>query len=156
MAKGRKRLPTEIKKAQGTLQPCRTNIKEPQYPSVIGLPDPPDFLGERGKSIYYETGNILIQSGVLKQVNLVGLIAYAKESEVYFEAREKINSSGMVRSVTLTNGNKVWQINPYQKIANDALANIVRLACEFGITPASRSKIIADKVETSSRNDLLT
>ena len=143
--KGKKRIPTEIKIAKGTLRPCRANPDEPQYPVVNGLPDPPEYFGKVAKSLYYSTGNILISTGVLKTVNLPLLVAYCKEFEVYTDAREKINSSSMVRSVLMRTDQKVWQINPYQKIANDSLSNMIRIACELGVTPASSSKVNAIK-----------
>ena len=144
---GKRALPTEIKKAKGTLRLCRTNPSEPQYPKVSGLPDPPLFLNEVGKQLYYETGNILIASGVLKVVNVPLLVTYCKEMEIYIDACEKINSSSMVRSVLIRTDQKVWQINPYRKIMNDALSNMLAIAREFGLTPASSSKVIADLVK---------
>jgi len=37
------------------------------------------------------------------------------------------------------------KVNPFMRVANDSLANMVRIACEFGITPASASKVNANK-----------
>jgi hypothetical protein len=45
--------------------------------------------------------------------------------------------------------------NPYVKIANDALALMIRLACEFGITPASSAKVNANPVVVDEKSELL-
>lgn len=50
MTKGRKRTPTEIKKLQGTAQPCRINKFEPKVNGrITDMPGAPDYLSEEAK-----------------------------------------------------------------------------------------------------------
>ena len=45
---GRKPLPTKVKQIKGTLQKCRTNLREPKPQG--DLVDPPDYMPEGAKA----------------------------------------------------------------------------------------------------------
>ena len=151
MAKGRKRLPTELKRVQGTLQPCRTNDNEPDYVLTKEIPDPPKYLSKTGRDVYYSTAEELLKLGILTRVSMSLFVMYCTQVAIYFHALEQIDKNDYI-FVTKGGDEKP---NPYIKIANDALAASVRIACEFGITPASSSKVYANKVETNPKADLI-
>ena len=47
---GRKPLPTKVKQIKGTLQKCRTNLREPKPQG--DLVDPPDYMPEGAKAAW--------------------------------------------------------------------------------------------------------
>ena len=150
MAKGRKKLPTAVKAAKGTLQACRENPDEPNYITLHELPDPPKYLNKIGKAEYYSAANELQHLGILNNVNFNLFVAYCTQVAVYFDAIERLHESGSV----IVDASENPKVNPFMRVANDSLANMIRIACEFGITPASASKVNANK-KTDNKMDLL-
>lgn len=141
--KGRKRLPTVVKKSRGTLQPCRTNPNEPDYILVKELPDPPDWLNEDGKKIYYDTAEDLLKQRILTRISYPVFLMYCVEISKYFEASKQLKKTSMVYKSSTSEP----KVNPWQRVANDSLSNSLRIASEFGLTPASSSKIDAEPIK---------
>lgn len=136
---GRKRVPTVIKQARGTLQPCRTNPNEPDYVLAHDIPDPPDFLSEYGRKVYYSTAEELLRVNVLTNISLPVFIMYCTEMSKYYEASQQLKKT----SVVYKSSSSDPKVNPWQRVASDTLNNIMRIATEFGITPASAGKVKA-------------
>jgi P27 family predicted phage terminase small subunit len=151
MAKGRKRLPTAMKAAKGTLQPCRTNDDEPNYIALSELPDPPEYLSQTGRDVYYGTAGDLQEYGILNRINFTIFVMYCTQVAIYYDAIENIHKTGVI----IQDAGGGPRINPYVKIANDSLAALMRVACEFGLTPASASKVNAVKREVNAKSDLI-
>ena len=68
------------------------------------------------------------------------LAAYAQAYGRWREAEKKVNELGFVVKTAM--GNLVQ--NPYLSIANRAMQDMTRIAAEFGMTPASRTRVKAD------------
>ena len=77
-------LPRAIKRARGTLQPCRDNPREPEAPIVTDF-TPPDHPGEIARTKYLQLAFTLSEIGVLKVTDLDVLSSYC---ETYQEVRE--------------------------------------------------------------------
>jgi len=152
--KGRKKIPTKIKESRGTLQKCRANPNEPDYVTMNEIPDPPEYLTEYGKGIYYDTADELLQNGILTKISFPIFIIYCIEISRYFDAINQINEKKAVFMWEGPTGRKL-SINPYHRISMDALHNVMRIACEFGITPASQSKITAGVKDKKDELDKL-
>ncbi len=138
--RGRKSLPTQVKKRRGTLRLCRMNPNEPGYEQMANLPDAPEVLSDYGKEIYYDTARELIGEGILTKISFPIFVMYVIEISRYYDAQEHIKQMKPVAFVEGPTGRKL-SINPYHRIAMDALANAVRIACEFGLTPSSQQKV---------------
>jgi P27 family predicted phage terminase small subunit len=152
MTVGRKRKPTELKRRSGTLQPCRTNDNEPDYVLASEIPDPPKYLSKIGRDVYYSTASELLQLGILTRISLTIFVAYCIEVARYYDAQEKLSKEGD----RIKNRFDEWIINPLIKVANDALTSMTRLACEFGITPASSSKVKAIPRSKNTKSELVS
>ena len=151
MTVGRKRKPTELKRSAGTLQPCRTNDNEPNYVLQTEIPDPPKYLSKVGRDVYYSTAAELLGLGILTRVSLTMFVAYCIEVAKYYECQENIAKEG----TRIKNRFDEWTINPLVKVANDALNLMIKLAGEFGITPAASSKVSATSANETDASKLV-
>jgi len=120
MAKGRKPTSRELKVLAGTIKPCRDRENPPQFELIENFPEPPAHFGEDAKEMWGNLGPQLVAAKILQTVDL-----YALEQLCSFweKVRMKIKSGEDTTATEQT-----------------ALKS---LFCEFGITPASRSKVTA-------------
>jgi P27 family predicted phage terminase small subunit len=148
---GRKRLPQKVKQARQTLRYCRENDNEPTFVLTQEIPDPPKYLSKVGRDVYYSTASELLSFGILTRVSLSLFVMYCIEVAVYFDAMERVYKESFV----LVNKQGNFVPNPWIKIANDSLMATVRIATEFGITPASASKVNAINPGESDKSKLV-
>lgn len=135
--KGRPRKPTELKKAQGTFRKDRENQNRPEFKLITAVPDCPRYLTTpQSNAIWQDITSALIELGILQEVDLGMLAAYAQELGIYFWYQEDLDKKGR----TYMSGQKLLP-RPQVKIAQDALKNAQSIAARFGFTPADREKI---------------
>ena len=60
MAKGRKKLPTNLKKIQGTLEKSRLVENEMQVELCVSIPEPPELLSEIGRGEWEKVTSSII------------------------------------------------------------------------------------------------
>ena len=147
---GRVTKPTAIKKAQGTLRKDRKNNNEPEFAIVKSIPDPPDFFSDKSREIYYTTGLELSNQGLLTAVNFAQFVNYCYFTGSTIELMKMINEQGFYQNFK---GQRVQNQN-VKSLAT--YANLSRqLANEFGLTPASSSKINIDKKPKSDIDEFI-
>ena len=134
---GRKPLPTSLKVFRGTAQKCRINPHEPKPP--VAAPEPPDFLGPIARREWERKVPLLVRLGVMSEVDDTALAAYCQAFERFVEAERKIRNSGLL--IKTTGGNVIQ--NPLVGVANRAMEIMHKFLTEFGLTPASRTRITA-------------
>lgn len=134
---GRKPVPTEVKKLKGTLQPCRTNKREPKL-EVSSIP-PPSFLGEIAKQEWLRMVPLLTTMGVLTEADGSALAVYCVQYERFVTAENYLKNSELI--ITTTNGNEIQ--NTMLGISNRAAELMRKFLTEFGLTPSSRTKVSA-------------
>ena len=121
MARGRPRKPTKLKQLSGTLQKCRTNQNEPVPTGP--LPDaPPDDFTEAERAAWESLVGI-IAPGVAMNSDIAYL---ALTAQLYAEARAG-------------------------KISDSRLNTLERMLSKFGLNPADRSRIIAQRTVKNDR-----
>lgn len=142
MARGRKPKPTALKIAEGNPGKRALNNSEPKLKAV--LIDPPAHLAGLALEEWNRVAPDLVAVGVLTVADRAALAAYCQAWADWIEARENITLFGMV--VTSEKG---WQQqSAWVGIANKALDKMMKFATEFGLTPASRSRIHAEPPKT--------
>jgi len=137
----RVRKPTNILHLAGAFkknpQRLRERALEPQLPKGIG--DPPDWLDAFALEEWRRVVPDLESAGVTSRVESTALAAYCQavsrlrkaEAEIFRDGITMMTERGLVK-------------HPSVGIAKDAMAIIRALAAEFGMTPASRSKVKAE------------
>jgi P27 family predicted phage terminase small subunit len=141
MAAGRPRKPTSQKALGGTLQPSRTNPDEPT-PEVY-LPTPPDWLSERAKEYWAEIGGVLLAMKLSTAADGPALQLLTEALAEWAEARQYVLDNGLSYETYTESGNTMHRPYPQVAIASDAWRRSLRMLTEFGLTPASRSKVSA-------------
>lgn len=135
---GRRRLPSAIKKANGTYRPSRAAKGEVSFP-VTRL-TPPEWLDEEALKEWERIVPLLDSVKVLTEPDLLALANYCTTASVAINATKKVNAEGLM-SKTMR-GSKMTRVNPLIKVAQEARAQCLRFAIEFGLTPAARSRIV--------------
>lgn len=142
MGKGRKSTSDSQKRMKGTDQPCRLSGSDKVLPAITKLP-PPRGLTPKGRKIYRQVGNTLMNLGILNEINFIHFFQYVKETELYLITMDEMPTPGhMVHELETKSGDVYTQVRAMRKIAQDALSNSRSLAAEFGLTPQAQAKII--------------
>ena len=142
--KGRKKIPTELKKARGTLRKSRELDNQMEVKKVDSIPVAPDWLSDIGAEQFDIVVNQLNSLGMLYQIDLKLIEAYANSMALYIECEKQLRINGRIMVYRDEDGNpKHSQIVPLQTVSKQALEQALKLAVQFGITPSSRTKISA-------------
>jgi P27 family predicted phage terminase small subunit len=149
--KGRPRKPVELKKLEGTYQPCR-NLEQPMLVELsVGVPQPPAHLNELGFEYWDITCKELLNNNLLAGADL-GLVAgYCNELGLYKSACEMTEKEGVV----IVNRFGDQCVNPWYSVRSAALKQATQMGQLFGITPSARAKIETGNVKPASKLELL-
>ena len=136
--RGRKPKPTALKVLEGNPGRRPLNDKEPQ-PEKRALKCP-SWLEPEAKKEWKRMARTLESMGILTQVDMTAFAGYCQAYARWKEAEEFITQHGTI--VRTPSG--YWQQVPQVSIAQTYLKVMNRFAEQFGLTPASRSRIVAD------------
>lgn len=135
--RGRRPKPTRLKLLTGNPGKRPINMDEPKPEAAI--PDCPPELGPVAQNEWHRLAAELNKLRILTQLDRAALAAYCGAYALWAEATENIQKFGtMVKSPT---GYPIQ--SPYVSVANRQAEIMMRIASEFGFTPASRSRISA-------------
>ena len=140
MTRGRKPKPTAIRRANGNPGKRGFNHAEPVLPE--GMPDCPDHLDGEARAEWFRLVGPLHEAGVLTTVDRGALAAYAQAWSRWVEAEEKLKTT----PVMMKTPSGYIQQNPWLGIANKQMELMGRYMAELGITPASRSRVMAGRI----------
>jgi P27 family predicted phage terminase small subunit len=120
------------------------NRKRGRKPSAArGIPQAPEYLSELERAEWRRVAKLLKAAGLLEALDKTALAAYCNCYATWVDANSHIKDEGMV--IVSTMGFPIQ--SPYVGIANKALANMMAILREFGMTPASRSKLPTKSAE---------
>ncbi len=143
--RGRKPKPTAIKALEGNPGKRQLNHSEPQPEKKA--PRCPTWLEPEAKKEWRRMVKQLEQLGILTEVDMAAFAGYCQAYARWKEAEEFISKHGTI--VKTPSG--YWQQVPQVSIAQSYLKIMNRFCEQFGLTPSSRSRIVADK--PSDAND---
>ena len=147
--RGRRPKPTRMKVLTGNPGKRPLNATEPQPEPVV--PDCPAELGPSARREWDRLVTQLAPLRILTPLDRAALAAYCGAYGLWAEATEAIQKYGvMVKSPT-----GFPMQSPYVAIANRQAEIMMRIASEFGFTPASRSRISTLSSEEPSLLDLI-
>jgi P27 family predicted phage terminase small subunit len=146
--RGRRSRPTRLKLLTGNPGKRALNANEPTPEPAI-----PECPVELGPVARREWDRLVIELSALRMLthlDRAALAAYCGAYAMWAEATEAIQKYGtMVKSPS-----GYPQQSPYVSIANRQAEIMMRIASEFGFTPASRSRISAPAADEQSLFDL--
>lgn len=136
MTRGRKPKPTVLKVINGNPGKRPLNDEEPQ--PARGVPPCPRHLDKEARKEWKRVARELDACGMLTLVDRAALAAYCQAWSRWVAAEEIVQQSGPVLKRQGTND---LYPNPYLGVVNRALRQMHEFASEFGMTPASRTRI---------------
>lgn len=135
---GRKPKPTAIKILEGNPGKRALNDREPQPEKKA--PSCPRWLEKEGKREWRRLAVKLERMGLLTEVDMAAFAGYCQAYARWKENEEFITKHGSL--VRTPSG--YWMQIPQVSIAQQYMKQMERFAEQFGLTPASRSRLIAD------------
>jgi P27 family predicted phage terminase small subunit len=133
---------TEQKKLEGTYRADRAPRNEPK-PRIEIIPCP-TWLKGFGRREYNRHARMLVRLRVMTEADSVALASFAHEDASWREAEDEVTVMG---AVLISDKTGAPYLNPWQNIASNHFKNMVTLMGEFGLTPASSSRIEAQPEE---------
>jgi P27 family predicted phage terminase small subunit len=147
--RGRRPKPSRIKALTGNPGKRPLNPNEPQ--PAPAMPECPPELSPLAREEWARLGAELSKLNLMTQLDRGALATYCAAYGFWAEALQQIQKYGtMVKSPT---GYPMQ--SPYLAIANRQAEIMMRVASEFGFTPASRSRISAPLPDRLPLLDLL-
>ena len=147
MVKGRKPIAAEIKERQGSFRndPGR---RKPDAPGADGLPpEMPEYFNDDECRKWMELEDDLNRNGILSTDCREIMIAYCTAYGGWMRARRSIEKTGIVLKMHDKNGQQYYKRNPFSVELHKYRDEMNRLLPEFGLTPASRQKLVSFKEE---------
>ncbi len=141
--RGPKTKPTKLKLLTGTARAHRLNPHEPQ--PEVAQPNAPEHLTDAAREEWHRVVVELMALGILTHLDRGALAAYcqaygrwsAAETALARMADRDAVTDGLI--VKTKSGNLIQ--NPMVGAANKAMADMVRYAAEFGMTPSARTRV---------------
>lgn len=148
---GRRPLPTAVKKLRGNPGKRKPNPDEPLPAS--GVPEIPAGLSDVATAEWKAITPALERLGVLASIDGKALAAYCECYATWRQAAEEVAAKGIIIEEPIVGGpiedreviGYKYKRNPAVTIANDAMKLMKSFLIEFGLTPASRSRLRIEK-----------
>jgi P27 family predicted phage terminase small subunit len=155
----RRRIPTKIKKLRDTFRPARA-VNEPE-PELV-TPLPPNHLDPVAREEWDRISAELESLGLLSNLDRTALAGYCLAYSRWIKAEEILAKSSLLIMTGQTKDDKGHLSggcpiqNPMLAVSNKAQELMIRYLSEFGMTPASRSKIdVKPQAKKKNRFELL-
>ena len=136
--KGRKPKPTAIKMLAGN-PGKRPLAGEPQPPIPAGTPYCPRHLNDEARREWRRIVKILLDLGLYTEVDRAALAMYCQAWGRWVTAERKVQEKG---EVLVSDRGGLYQ-NPWLHVANRAWEQMRKVLAEFGLTPSSRTRLVA-------------
>lgn len=136
--RGRKPKPTALKELEGNPGKRQLNEREPK--PKMKAPTCPKWLDNDAKKEWRRLAKQMEQLGILTEVDMAAFAGYCQAYSRWKEAEEFISKHGAI--VKTPSG--YWQQVPQVSIAQKYMKQMSRFCEQFGLTPASRSRIVSD------------
>lgn len=134
---GRPKTSVSEKKLAGTLRADR--FKEGiQFQKITEIPEAPKYLGALAKKYFSDISSMLINAGMLYNIDVHLIMQLANRMATYEEASNKLKTASS-KVVQVGKGNYEQQ-SPWLGIRNDAEKAIREIGSLFGFDPLSRTR----------------
>ena len=143
--RGRKPTPTHLKLVRGNPGKRALPKKGAEIPVVVEEISPPAFLSDDAKVEWGRMMQALVALKLVSSLDRAAFAAYCQAYGRWAQAERALatmrerdpNAAGLLGKTT---GDNIIQ-NPLVGIANKAMADMVRYAAEFGMTPSARVRL---------------
>ena len=136
--RGRKPKPAAAKKLAGN-PGKRKPKKTPATSTPATMPKPPAWISAEAKAEWLRVGPLLAERGLLTELDAGVFTVYCNSWTMYLAAFKEVKKHGAV----LTSEKGTAYSSPHMNILSGMMKQMVAIACEFGLTPASRERLTA-------------
>ena len=133
--------PTALKKLAGNPGDHRLNDREPQ--PERRMPKMPRGLPLEAKRFWKDNAERLLEMGVLTEVDGPALALTAIHYAIALRAAREIDEED--KGLTTKDERKLIRKSPLMQVLRDNSSSFRMFAAEFGLTPASRSRLKVEK-----------
>ena len=137
MGKGRKPIPTELKRLVGN--PGKRPLNERQPRLSAALPVPPAWLPDEARAMWLRVCGELQGAGVLSPVDEGALAGYCVAWDQLVASTKLIATDGL----TMPDGNGNARGNPATVARNHAMSQLRAFGSELGLSPVARTRLQA-------------
>lgn len=141
------RVPTQIKVIRGTFRKNEAPANEPKPPTLDMVPKVPGHLNHWAKMMWKDTASQLLSLGMLSQIDLYSLEILCEQYGIYRELKDAITHvvqpDGTRQKITMAQylAGRNSQTMPEYAAMKSAFERYTALLKEFGLSPASRSRM---------------
>ena len=146
--RGRKPKPSAMKELEGNPGKRALNSREPKPEKKA--PACPKWLEGEAKKEWRRLAKQMEAIGILTEVDRAAFASYCQAYARWKEAEEWITEHGNI--VRTPSG--YWQTVPQVSIAQTYLKIMNRIAEQFGLTPSSRSRIVAAEAKSDTDDEM--
>jgi P27 family predicted phage terminase small subunit len=138
--RGRAPKPRAIRELEGISKPYQLNQNEPR-PRVCSL-EPPVPLNPNQRLVWDALAPEMVRIGTLTLVDVPAFLRYIDLTLEYNEMQRQIAGQNYFFIIRGEDGKaKYISTLPAVTIRNQALANLLKLEAQFGMTPSSRTRV---------------
>lgn len=142
--------PTNLKVLKGSLRASRERSGGSPLCQDDKIPKPPKFLDKIALAEWNRVSPSLFEAGLLSRLDVAALAGYCQAYSRHVRAEMAMEGKPLL--VTGASGTLVK--NPLLSISSMAADSMLKAARQFGLTPASRSKVVPKpKVKKDTWND---
>ncbi|MHB0934888.1 MAG: phage terminase small subunit P27 family [Armatimonadota bacterium] len=142
MPAGRPRKPTHLKVLTGNPGKRKLPENEPAPPPQAKPPGPPAYLKDKtARKEWKRVAPILHAMKVLTLADITALAAYCTAFARWQYAEDKLAAAILIDDLVSETDNGYPVQNAYLAIANKAMEQMHKFMVEFGLSPASRSRV---------------
>lgn len=145
--RGRKPKPTAVKVLEGNPGKRSLNVYEPTPENKA--PECPSWLNDEAKAEWNRLVDKMVELGTLTEMDMAAFAGYCQSYARWKEAEEFIEKHDNI--VKTPSG--YWQQVPQVSIAQTNLKVMLKFCSEFGLTPSSRSRMIAGNISQDAAVD---
>ena len=146
MTMGPKNKPIKLRILEG--HRSRTKIHENVPEPPMDLPLPPSHLDAYALEEWRRIAEGLNVMGILSGIDQAALAAYCMAYGRWRKAEEELkkleDKGGVIAGLVQKTISGNWIQQPLIGISNKAAGDMVRYACEFGMTPSARARLAMD------------
>lgn len=136
MVVGRKRKPTSLRVADGTMRADRYGDPEAEPGAAVGdVPECPSDMGEAGRKCWDEVLPVIVSNGYLADLDLHAFERFARLHDELADCDESIESDGAYHILDSGSIQQHPAINRKMKV----LDMLRRYEIEFWLTPTARA-----------------
>lgn len=129
--------PTAVRKAQGTLGRGASARNKREAKPTTKLPAPPPQLSDDAREVWQRLGEQLLENGLMTSLDEPAFAALCDGYAAFLRLTEQARTLG--GDIVKVNGQLVP--NPARARADKEFEKVRKLLAEFGMSPASRSRV---------------